>query len=163
MKTYEYQNLESSFAAAVSTRESQEGATTVNGETVGIVSEQAMAEYILNNISLKNSILTDNAQTYGVMLLTGRPDLFFDRVDKSDGPWMRAADNPAKYVDYLLLSTDTNKDLLSRIYPEAAAGLDAELVPVYSTKRYTLVSVPVGFDPNAATADQAAGQLVVNP
>jgi hypothetical protein len=163
MKTYQYQNLESSFAAAVSTRESQEGTTTVNGETVGIVSEQAMAEYILNNVSVRNSILTDNAQTYGVMLLTGRPDLFFDRVDKSDGPWKRAANNPAKYVDYLLLSTDTTKDMLSRLYPQAAGGLDAELVPVYSTKRYTLVSVPVGYDPNADTVDQTAGQLVVNP
>lgn len=163
MKTYRYQNLESTFAAAISTRESQEGATTLNGETVGIVSEQAMAEYILNNVTVRSSILTDNAQTYGVMLLTGRPDLFFDRVDKSDGPWMRAARNPAKYVDYLLLSTDTDNDLLSQIYPEAAGGLDAELTPVYSTKRYTLVSVPPGFDPDGTNAAQAADTLAVTP
>jgi hypothetical protein len=163
MKTYKYQNLESSFAAAVSTRDSQEGARTVNGETVGIVSEQAMAEYILNNVTLHNSILTDNAQTYGVMLLTGQPNLFFDRVDKSDGPWKRAARNPAKYVDYMLLSVDTNSDLLSQMYPEAARGLDAELSVVYSTKRYVLVSVPVGYDPNPDTTTQSTAPLVVTP
>jgi hypothetical protein len=146
MKTYKYQNLESSFAAAISTRESQEGATTLNGETVGIVSEQAMATYIRNNVSLRSSILTDNAQTYAVMLLTGRPDLFFDRVDKSDGPWKKAAGNPAKYVDYLLLSTDTSSDLLSQLYPDAAAGLDPLLSVVYPTKRYVLVGVPSGYE-----------------
>jgi hypothetical protein len=146
MKTYKYQNLESSFAAAVSTRESQEGATTLNGETVGIVAEQAMATYIRNNVSLRSSILTDNAQTYGVMLLTGRPDLFFDRVDKSDGPWKEAALDPAKHVDYLLLSTDTSSDLLSQLYPDAAAGLDPLLSVVYPTKRYVLVGVPSGYE-----------------
>lgn len=155
MKTYQYQNLESSFAAAVSTRESQEGTTTVNGETVGIVSEEAMAEYILNNVSLRNSILTDNAQTYAVMLLTGRPDLFFDRVDKSDGPWKEAAADPAAHVDYLLLSTDTSRDLLSRIYPDAAKSLDAELAVVYATTRYVLVSVPAGYSHNDTPTDAA--------
>lgn len=145
MKTYPHQNLESSFAAAISTRVSQEGAETVDGSTVGIVSEEAMAEYIDNNVSLKNSILTDNAQTYAVMLLTGRPDLFFDRIDKSDAAWKEAAKDPATHVDYLLLSTDTSADLLSQFYPEAASGSDAQLTPVYRTDRYVLVSVPTGY------------------
>lgn len=145
MKTYKYQNLESSFAAAVSTRESQEGAQTLDGSTVGIVSEEAMAQYIHNNITLRNSILTDNAQTYAVMLLTGSPQLFFDRVDKSDGPWKSAAKNPAEHVDYLLLSTNTSQDLLSQLYPEASNGTDALLTVVYRTERYILVSVPSGY------------------
>jgi hypothetical protein len=161
MKTYQYQNLESSFAAAVSTRDSQEGARTVNGETVGIVSEEAMAEYILNNVTLRNSILTDNAQTYAVMLLTGRPDLFFDRVDKSDGPWKDAANDPAAHVDYLLLSTDSSSDLLSQLYPDAAKGLDAELSPVYVTKRYVLVSVPGGYE--RSSAQPTDGSPAVTP
>ena len=33
-----------------------------------------------------NSILTDNAQTYAVMLLTGHPEHFVDRVDQQRRP-----------------------------------------------------------------------------
>ncbi|MCR6030194.1 hypothetical protein GGQ22_01905 [Nocardioides sp. zg-579] len=160
MRTYEYQNLESSFAAAVSTRESQEGARTLDGATVGIMSEEAMAGWIRDNVTRRSSILTDNAQTYAVMLLTGRPDLFFDRVDASDGPWLEAAKDPALHVDFLLLSTDTQADLLSRLYPDAAGGTDALLTVAYSTPRYTLVAVPSGFrrDAGSDAADEAADE-----
>ena len=147
MKTYRYQNLEAPFAAALTTGESQEGAETLSGEKVGIVSEQAMAEYVRNNVTRDNSILTDNAQTYAVMMLTGHPELFFDRIDQSDGPWKVAARDPAKYVDYLLMSTADNGDLLTRLYPDAAAGNDAQLQVVYRTPRYVLVGVPAGFSP----------------
>lgn len=163
MKTYRYQNLESSFAAAVSTGQSQEGAQTLNGETVGFISEQAMADYILNNVSRTNSILTDNAQTYAVMLLTGRPDLFFDRVDKSDGPWKKAATSPAAYVDYMLLSTDTSSDLLSKLYPDAAAGTDGLLPAVYRTDRYVLVQVPPGYTLGASSITAPANSFTVTP
>ncbi len=96
MKSYRFQNLESNFAAAVSTRESQEGAKTLSGATVGVVDEEATADYITANITDRNSILTDNSQTYAVMLMTGRPDLFVDRVDKSDGPWKDIARDPGR-------------------------------------------------------------------
>lgn len=148
MKSYRYQNLEAPFAAAVSTQESQEGSTTLSGASVGVVDEQAMADYIEANISDRNSILTDNSQTYAVMLLTGRPDLFFDRVDHSDGPWKAAAQAPAQYVDYLLMSTGAGNDLLSQLYPDAADGADPRLPVVYNTDRYVLVGVPAGFDPD---------------
>lgn len=154
MKTYKYQNLEAAFADAVSTRQSQEGAKTLDGATIGIVSEQAMAKYITTNIDAQNSILTDNAQTYGVMLMTGRPDIFFDRVDKSDGPWQEAAKDPAAHVDYMLLSTDTSDDLLSKLYPEAADGSDPLLPVVYRTERYLLVGVPTGFTRGANSLQQ---------
>jgi hypothetical protein len=161
MKTYRYQNLEAPFAAALTTGESQEGAETLSGDKVGIVSEQAMAEYIKHNVSTDNSILTDNAQTYAVMMLTGHPELFFDRVDRSDGPWKVAARNPAKYVDYMLMSTADNGDLLTKLYPEAAAGNDAQLQVVYNTPRYVLVGVPAGFSPNDQNSQ--LDQLQVSP
>lgn len=157
MKTYRYQNLEAPFAAAITTGESQEGAETLSGDKVGIVSEQAMAEYIRNNVSRDNSILTDNAQTYAVMMLTGHPERFFDRVDKSDGPWKVAARNPEKFVSYMLMSTADNGDLLTKLYPDAAAGNDAQLQVVYSTPRYVLVSVPKGYSPNAQTQVDVLG------
>ena len=148
MKTYKYQNLESVFAAAISTRASQEGARTLGDQVVGVVDEQAMAAFIRDNVQRTGSILTDNAQTYAVMLFTGRPDLFFDRVDASDGPWQEAAADPVAHVDYLLLSTG-DADLLTERYPEAAQGEDVQLTSVYRTERYTLVAVPPGFRPEA--------------
>lgn len=152
MQSYRYQNLEAPFAAAVSTRESQEGATTRSGAIIGIADERAMADYITDNITERNSILTDNSQTYAVMLMTGQPSLFFDRVDKSDGPWKAAAHNPAGHVDYLLLSAagGSGNDLLSQMYPEAAAGSDPRLPVIYQTSRYVLVAVPATFDPTTS-------------
>lgn len=146
MKTYRYQNLESAFAAAISTGESQEGARTLGGGTIGVDSEQAMADYIRANIVGESSILTDNAQTFGVMLLTGDPALFFDRVDRSDGPWREAAKDPAGHgVRYLLLSTDTDEDLLSQLYEDAVDGSDSVLPALFETPRYTLAGVPPGY------------------
>jgi hypothetical protein len=159
MKTYRYQNLEAPFAAAITTGESQEGAETLNREKVGIVSEQAMAEYIKNNITRDNSILTDNAQTYAVMMLTGHPEYFDDRIDQSDGPWKEIARDPATKVDYMLISTTDNGDLLTKLYPDAASGSDPQLQVVYRTPRYVLVGVPADYRPNAeteATADADA-------
>lgn len=156
MKTYKYQNLESTFAAAVSTGQSQEGTRTLSGQAVGVVDEQAMAAWIRDNVTRQGSILTDNAQTYAVMLFTGRPDLFFDRVDRSDGPWLEAARNPVEAVDYLLLSTDTSLDLLSQVYPEAATGRDPSLTTIYTTSRYTLVGVPTGFTPDSSVPESVA-------
>ena len=155
MKTYRYQNLEAPFAAAITTGESQEGAETLNNERVGIVSEQAMAEYISNNVSRDNSILTDNAQTYAVMMLTGHPEYFFDRIDRSDGPWKVAARDPAAHgIDYLLMSRSDNGDLLTKLYPDAVTDSDAELRPVYETPRYVLVRVPTGYQPGGAPTGQ---------
>lgn len=153
MKTYKYQGLESTFAAAVSTRQSQEGATTPDGSTVGYVSEQAMAQWITDNVTAKNSILTDNAQTSAVILLTGDPALFFDRVDKSDGPWLEAAKNPDQYVDYLLLPTNSPDDLLSEFYAEDIDGGNPLLTEAYRTDRYVLLFVPPGFRRGEETLD----------
>lgn len=155
MKTYRYQNLEAPFAAAITTGESQEGAETLSRDKVGIFSEQAMAEYVSNNVSRDNSILTDNAQTYAVMMLTGHPEYFFDRIDQSDGPWKVAARNPAAHdVDYLLMSAGDNGDLLTKLYPDAAAGSDPQLQVVFRTPRYVLVSVPAGYQPGGVTTGQ---------
>jgi hypothetical protein len=161
MKTYRYQNLESNFAAAVSTRDSQEGATTPTGSIVGVRAEQAMAEYITSNITTRNTILTDNSQTYAVMLLTGQPDLFVDRVDKSDGPWKEIAAAPARYgIDYMVMSTTGGDDLLSQQYPNAADGSDPCLPVIYRTDRYVLLGVPANFDPDSGTCTAASSTAV---
>jgi hypothetical protein len=142
METFKQQGVERAFHDAVATGESQEGAVTLDGSYVGYDNERNMANYILDNVPDPDSILTDNASTYAVILMTGAPDIFFDRVDQSDGPWTRAAKAPADHVDYMLLSTSTSNDLLSKLYPSAAAGEDQVLEEVYGNARYVLVEVP---------------------
>lgn len=141
MTRYANQNLESAFIQGIRTASSQEGEITAAGQEVGIISEQAMAGYIRRNVTAEGSILTDNSQTFGVMLLTGRPQLFFDRVDRGDGAWIRAARKPGAGVRYLLLSRSTATDRLSQLYPTAATGTDPALQAVYTTDRYVLVAV----------------------
>jgi hypothetical protein len=48
----------------------------------------------------------------------------------------------------MMMSTSDNGDLLTKLYPDAAAGNDAQLQVVYRTPRYVLVGVPAGFSPN---------------
>lgn len=163
MEDFQHQNLESEFAAALSTGRSQEGAVARDGAPVGYASEELMANCIDENISTRSSILTDNAQTYAVMLLTGDPDLFFDRVDRSDGPWRDAAQDPAAYVDHMLLSTDAEADLLSQTYPDAADGSSVFLTDVCSTPRYRLVRVPEGFSGAARLEDPEAVDELSTP
>ncbi|MFB9312859.1 hypothetical protein [Nocardioides plantarum] len=145
MDDFQQQGVERAFHDAVLTGDSQEGARTVDGSVVGYDNERAMADYILDHADSPDSILTDNASTYAVILMTGKPSIFFDRVDESDGPWNRAAKDPAGHADYMLLSTSTATDLLSRLYPAAAARDDTLLKEVYGNARYTLVAVPDGY------------------
>jgi hypothetical protein len=159
MDTFKQQGIERAFHDAVSTGDSQEGARTLDGSVVGIDNERRMADWINDNIDEPDSILTDNASTYAVILFTGAPENFFDRVDESDEPWLRAARNPADHVRYLLMSTDVDSgDLLSELYPEAAQGKDGVLRELYGNDRYVLVEVPAGY----RMGDQIPAELDVN-
>ncbi len=147
MRDFQHQGLERAFHDAVSTGGAQEGARTVDGSVVGYDNELEMATYIRTHVTEQDSILTDDASTYAVILLTGSPSTFFDRVDESDEAWRRAAAAPAEQVSYLLLARDPADDLLSELYPTAATGSDSSFPVVHANQRYTLVGVPVGGTP----------------
>jgi hypothetical protein len=142
MRSYPFQNLEQAFTRAVDTGVSQEGSSSIGGFTVGIEPERQMAAYI-NRVSgySKHMILTDNAQTYGVILLSGRPQDFLDRVDRGDGPWFKVRDRPYGHVNYLLMDYHAPGDLIRQRYPQAATGGDPTLTPVFRTSRYVLLRV----------------------
>jgi hypothetical protein len=55
------------------------------------------------------------------------------------------------------MSTSDNGDLLTKLYPDAAADSDAQLQVVYHTPRYVLVSVPSGYRPGGTTLDELQG------
>ncbi|MCL8024596.1 hypothetical protein [Nocardioides bruguierae] len=142
MRTYKYQALEMVFTDAVLTGESQEGATTRGGQTVALDPSLEMGQFIQDLDVPEGAVLTDNAATYAVMLFSGEPELFLDRIDQSDGPWLEAARDPAASdVDWLLVTTDGD-DLLTEQYSEV--GFEG-LTLYHENDEYRLYSVPEGF------------------
>lgn len=142
MKDYPFQNQEQAFTRALFGSEDQAGTSSRGGFTVGIEEERAMAARIKRLVGEdENAVLTDNAQTYSVILLTGRPQIFFDRVDEGDDGWAEALASPEGEVRYMLIAARTPTDLIRERYPEAADGTSMRFTPVYATRRYLLVRV----------------------
>lgn len=139
MDDYPYQSMEQAFARAVSTGDDQEGTRSRGGLEVGILSERAMAEFLGRD---RGRVLTDNAQTFGVIALTGRPSQFVDRADAGDDAWRRQAARPPANVKYFLFAKNARGDELRSMYPRAARGEDPRFLTVYDTPRYRLVAVP---------------------
>jgi hypothetical protein len=152
MKSYPFQSLEQAFTRAVATGDSQEGTSSRGGFTVGIDPEAQMAQYIKEHVSTKNAILTDNAQTFGVIILNGQPQVFFDRIDQGDEKWNQAMDAPWGKVGYMLVAYNPRSgDLIQRHYPQLNAGTIRGFDVVFRTDRYILVKVATR-NPNAGTA-----------
>jgi len=161
MSTYSYQYEENVFLRALVTGDDQEGNTGIGGYPIGIADEKQMATYITDEIPDDAVILTDDAQSLGVMVLTGHPDRFFDRIDKGDGPWNVALNNPWGKVDYFLVSTNERcrrpcVDLIREQWPGVLQGQVPGMEVVFSTDRTALISVaPEPPGPNAvAPADR---------
>ena len=154
MQHYPFQNLEQAFARTIKTGQSQEGASSIGGFTVGIEPERQMAAYIDRTVGKRqHAILTDNAQTYGVIMLSGRPQDFDNRVDEGDGPWFAAREDPYGKVRYMLMAYRAPGDLIHQRYPEAASGGNPNLTPIFHTSRYVLLRV--ARPPFAATKQQS--------
>jgi hypothetical protein len=150
MQSFPHQNLEQAFTRAISSGDDQEGTTSRGGVVVGISPETSMASYI-DDLGLdRNRILTDNARTYGVIALTGQPELFFDRVDRGDIEWRSVLANPQGKVDYMLVDR-TEADLILDEYAGADEGAVPGLEPVVSNERYALL----GVDESATLGDAA--------
>ena len=149
MSTYGYQYEENVFLRALTTGEDQEGNTGIGGYPIGIADEQEMADYITDEVPDDSVILTDDAQSLGVMLLTGQPDRFFDRIDKGDGPWNAALEDPWGKVDYFLVSTNERcrfpcVDLIRAQWPGVLQDRVDGMFVVYSTDRTALISIAPG-------------------
>ena len=132
MKTYRYQSDERQFASALATGRDQ------SQRLAGLdpLADQQMARYVRAHVHGRDAVLTDDAQTFGVVLLSGRPGLFRDRIDHGDSHWLEAAVHPYRKVRYLLIS-NIDIDLLHRMYPHPGRGLQL----VYTTRTSKLYAV----------------------
>jgi hypothetical protein len=159
MQTYDHQNQEQAFTRFVESRDSQEGTKSLGGYTVGIDPELAMANYINDKLKPpENSVLTDSKITYGVELMTGKPGLFVDRADYSEGAWLSILDKPFGQVKYMLVATKGYGDLIRKRYPGVALGRVAGLVPIFHTERYVLVQLEPGASGATAGRSSAGAQ-----
>jgi hypothetical protein len=105
MRDYPYQYLEKVFVQAVSTGDDVQDASTAGAYTVGVADDREMGDFINAHVPRgRRVILTDDAQCFGVMLTSGRPREFWDRIDLGDEKWTKAADNPYGKVHYLLVA-----------------------------------------------------------
>jgi hypothetical protein len=146
MSTYTYQYEENLFLRAVATGEDQEGNAAIGGYPIGIADERAMADQIEEVVGEDDVIATDDAQTLGVMLLSGEPGKFLDRIDQGDGAWRSAVETPYGDIDYLLVSTDERcrfpcLDQVRGIWPDVLKGDEPGMTPVFETRQYVLVKV----------------------
>jgi hypothetical protein len=154
LEQYPYQSMAQAFHRAVDTGNDQEGTRSRGGLEVGVLSERAMAEFLAKDPS---RVLTDNARTFGVIALTGRPEQFFDRADLGDAAWQEAAARPPQDIRYFLFSKTSAPDELRRRYPSAASGEDPRFLTVYDTPRYRLVAVPAGLGRPVGGTTETAG------
>jgi hypothetical protein len=137
MKTFPVRLDEEQFTAAIATGRDQ--SHLVRG--LDPVADRAMARYVVAHVHTPNAVLTDDSQTFGVILATGRPELFADRVDHGDAKWIQTAIHPYRKVRYLLFSW-ISQDQLGRLYPRADAGLSARgLRLVFQTRTSKLYAV----------------------
>jgi hypothetical protein len=135
---YEHSGLASTFVTAMQDRTSQEGTTTPDGFAVGIAGEQEMASYITHHVDTRYNVLTDSAQTYGVMLLSGHPEWFYNR-SVSDSVWFAQARKPSRNTRYMLFNDDSGQDRLAQLYPaDKREGAGWQLL--HSNSRYSLYS-----------------------
>jgi hypothetical protein len=128
MQTFPYQFMEQSFTRSVGANKDQEGTASVGwvlhkgaSYKVGVADSQRMAAYILKMHVPRNSILTDDAQSFWVMLFSGRPDLFVDRIDQGDAHWIDLMQNPFGRVDYFLVTRQSD-DRINVRYTEITQG-----------------------------------------
>ncbi|MDX6476956.1 MAG: hypothetical protein QOH95_2467, partial [Gaiellaceae bacterium] len=99
-----------------------------------------VARYVTAHVNRKNAVLTDDSETFSALLLSGRPDLFWDRIDRGDAQWRTAVALPWGHVDYMLVIPG-GPDLIAQQYPGIASGAAPGLTPVYRAGKYVLVRV----------------------
>lgn len=131
MERFKYQFREVDFIHSVTGR---------GGIPDQLSGDRAVAKYVSTHIHKPNSVLTDDSQTFGALLLSGRPDLFVDRIDHGDAKWLELLNYPWGRVPYMLVIAG-GPDLVMQRYLGAADGRQPGLKPVFEAGKYVLLRV----------------------
>jgi len=139
---------------ALRTGGDQEGTTSIGGYQIGVAADRQMADYVLAHVHKLKSILTDDAQTFSVMLASGRPDLFVDRIDKGDRYWHRVLADPYGRVGYILVSRFRQPDQVRECYPKIVRAEVPGTRVAFSNSLFVLVLVARRAPPSVAHAQR---------
>ena len=137
MAIYPWQFQEEVFLQTLKTGKDQ-GPTDSAAKLVS--NFRAASDYVLAHVTRLKSILTDDAQTYGVMLTSGRPDLFYDRIDHGDKRWRRVLRSPYGKVEYVLVA-GSSYDNIHACYPRIFAATMPGMQLVYQNADFKLLRV----------------------
>ena len=140
MNSFPNQDLEQAFARAISSGDDQEGRASEGGLQAGIAPEREMADFIAARDIGAGRILTDESRTFGVIALTGTPELFLDRAAVGADEWDEIAAAPGEAADYALVAR-TGGDGILAAYPGADEGSSEAFAPVVANDRYALLQV----------------------
>jgi hypothetical protein len=141
MRTYPIQFDEQSFTRALLSGHSQEGTVSVVQYQIGIQHELDAASWIESRVHRPHRVLTDDAQSYDLMLLSGNPSLFLDRIDVGDARWHDVLNDPFGRVSYLLVSRIRRIDLVNERYPQLLKGGLPGFHLVYRNAHWSIFSV----------------------
>ncbi|HEX2016974.1 MAG TPA: glycosyltransferase family 87 protein [Solirubrobacteraceae bacterium] len=153
MQNYPFQSEEQAFTRAIQTGQDQTGMASRGGYRVGIAAEAQMATFINDHVTRHKAVLADNAQSFGVILLSGRPQLILTRADRGDTAWTRVMLAPWGKVDYVLVAFNPSSgDLIQHHYgTRLNQGQVPGLSVVLRNDRYILLRV-AGRNPGARQA-----------
>jgi hypothetical protein len=140
---------EHAFIEGLWTGRSQDGVAQPYGTGISLADDRTMARYIRKHIHGGDVILTDDAQTYGVMLEDGDPGRYLDRIDYGDRRWKFLRDHPRhRGIRYFLTqsylsSIGIDADLILASYPTLVSpGPRPSLFHLaYRTRGYVLYRV----------------------
>ena len=141
MATYRQQSLEQAFTRALTSFDDQEGTRSYgSGTLVGNAPERSAARWLGDHAEGRDAVLADDEESFAVMLYTGDPGLFFDRIDRGDQEWLDAVRSPAGRVDYLLVAKH-RADRIRREYPELLTRTPPGLRRVFDNARWAVFRV----------------------
>jgi hypothetical protein len=137
MARYSFTIGERPFLTALATLERQDGKTGVS-----LADQREMARAVARLAPAHESVLTDDAATFGVILVDGHPERYLDRVDFGDRRWLRIARRHSGNVRFMLIrriQVGGPFDALRGLYPTLDTGRPPPFVRlVHSNRSYAL-------------------------
>jgi hypothetical protein len=160
MATYPYQNEEQAFHNAIA-HSGTSPHTTRGGLVVGDREEMQMGRYIRQHVHGTKSVLTDDSQTYGVIMLSDVTRVFRTRLNTGgSGDWLNEVRTVPARVKYFLIAYRDPKDAIHATYPGAVLGRRNGLSVVFENARYALIRVAKGTTEKTSSG---AGPLSGSP
>jgi hypothetical protein len=131
------------FLTGFATLRSQDGKTGVS-----ISDQRELARVVARVARAPETVLTDDAATFGVILVDGHPERYLDRPDHGDAYWLRVARKPRGRVEFVLIrriQVGGPRDRFRELYPT----LDADRPPaflelVHANRSYALYRIVSG-------------------